>query len=511
MSMLTSIASVTDAQWETLGLRGTKVFTFTKIDSTFYAGTDAGLLFSTDNGIKWVSSKGLAGKAVYSFVHFGKNFFAGTDSEGIYISNDSALDWSHLQGMSNSFLISSLLVIDSNLYASTIGGGIFRSADSGQIWSSTNNGLKNTNIYSFAKFDKTLFAGSDAGRVYLSNDMGANWVISDSGENSLNFIPIVNAFTKKDTLLFSTRSQLSGGSSVFVSTDRGGSWSRYGNFGFEYDELSALLGTDSGLFVGCFPTYYHSHSRLFRCIDNGVTWVNADDRYGGGTECLTLFNGDIYAGTTDGLWRRRLSDFNVYSGQINVPDLYFDNIRIGDTECKTLVIHNIGNDPFTLLSFTIDTVDKWQEDFSIDTSQFPAQIKAGDSLLIKICFHPHTVAFDYPQVIWNTDITPELKGNGKYYSVLYGTGVLNADVSIIKNPYSISLYPNPTTGIIIVHNAPSNMLHVTIANVLGETVSEIANPDIADFTIDLSKLPPGTYFAKFSGEGEVITRKIIRE
>jgi len=48
-------------------------------------------------------------------------------------------------------------------------------------------------------------------------------------------------------------------------------------------------------------------------------------------------------------------------------------------------------------------------------------------------------------------------------------------------------------------------------NVLGETVNEFANPGATDFTIDLSKLPPGTYFARFSGEGEVVTRKIIKE
>jgi hypothetical protein len=48
-------------------------------------------------------------------------------------------------------------------------------------------------------------------------------------------------------------------------------------------------------------------------------------------------------------------------------------------------------------------------------------------------------------------------------------------------------------------------------NVLGETFSEMKNPGAADFTLDLSKLPPGIYVARFASAGSVVTRKIIRE
>jgi len=88
-----------------------------------------------------------------------------------------------------------------------------------------------------------------------------------------------------------------------------------------------------------------------------------------------------------------------------------------------------------------------------------------------------------------------------------------ADVSERKGISNLNLFlsPNPTTGIITIHNAPPNMLHVTITNVLGETASEVTNLGAPDFTIDLSKLHPGTYFARFTGEGEVLTRKILKE
>jgi hypothetical protein len=76
---------------------------------------------------------------------------------------------------------------------------------------------------------------------------------------------------------------------------------------------------------------------------------------------------------------------------------------------------------------------------------------------------------------------------------------------------TLSISPNPTTGIITVYNVPANIVHVGVTNVLGETIIELTNSGTADFTIDVSKLMPGTYFAKFSSASEVITRKIIKE
>jgi len=76
---------------------------------------------------------------------------------------------------------------------------------------------------------------------------------------------------------------------------------------------------------------------------------------------------------------------------------------------------------------------------------------------------------------------------------------------------NISLSPNPTSGMIIVHNAPENILNVTVSSILDESVIELARPNAPEFTLDLSKLPPGTYFARFSLPSAVITRKIMKE
>ncbi|MFI5263112.1 MAG: T9SS type A sorting domain-containing protein, partial [Candidatus Kapaibacterium sp.] len=80
-----------------------------------------------------------------------------------------------------------------------------------------------------------------------------------------------------------------------------------------------------------------------------------------------------------------------------------------------------------------------------------------------------------------------------------------------QSKQDLSLSPNPTIGIITAHNASSDILHVTVSSILGQRVIELDHPYAPDFTLDLSKLPSGTYFARFSLPNEVIIRKIMKE
>jgi hypothetical protein len=77
------------------------------------------------------------------------------------------------------------------------------------------------------------------------------------------------------------------------------------------------------------------------------------------------------------------------------------------------------------------------------------------------------------------------------------------------NP-SIQLSPNPTGGIISIR--ADNIANITIENILGSRVLEVATPRSPEFTLDLTKLPAGLYFARFEMEsGEVVMRKIVKE
>ena len=83
-------------------------------------------------------------------------------------------------------------------------------------------------------------------------------------------------------------------------------------------------------------------------------------------------------------------------------------------------------------------------------------------------------------------------------------------VSADINLKSITLSPNPTKGILTIHGITSNDLNVSVYTILGKSVMEFKNLHSLDFTLDLSKLVPGTYYIRFSSVNSVITKKIIK-
>ncbi len=81
--------------------------------------------------------------------------------------------------------------------------------------------------------------------------------------------------------------------------------------------------------------------------------------------------------------------------------------------------------------------------------------------------------------------------------------------NVVTNP--IEIFPNPTTGSITIQSAPENIVNVTVLNLLGETLISLPKYQESNFTIDCSKLVPGTYYVRFQTTNGVITKKIIRQ
>jgi N-acetylneuraminic acid mutarotase len=82
----------------------------------------------------------------------------------------------------------------------------------------------------------------------------------------------------------------------------------------------------------------------------------------------------------------------------------------------------------------------------------------------------------------------------------------NVRYEFFKN---ITIYPNPTTSIITTNGVTENIMNLSISNTLGEKVMDLKNPHNQDFTLDLSKLVPGTYYIRFSSANAVATKKIL--
>ena len=136
--------------------------------------------------------------------------------------------------------------------------------------------------------------------------------------------------------------------------------------------------------------------------------------------------------------------------------------------------------------------------------------------------------FDPATNIWSTPITmgkftprawlSSSLVNGSIY-VIGGSnegGVMNTNevfTPTLNTQYGkspdIEIFPNPTDGIIAVYGMSNTILNIIVTNILGERVIELANPHESDFTLDLSKLIPGTYYGNFTTADGEITKMIV--
>ncbi|MEI8135597.1 MAG: kelch repeat-containing protein [bacterium] len=80
-----------------------------------------------------------------------------------------------------------------------------------------------------------------------------------------------------------------------------------------------------------------------------------------------------------------------------------------------------------------------------------------------------------------------------------------------SNSVSISLSPNPTSGVLRVQGLPLENITATVMNMLGETVLLQKNLIAPYFTLDLSMLPSGTYYIGISSANSVVTKMVVKE
>jgi hypothetical protein len=265
---------------------------------------------------------------------------------------------------------------------------------------------------------------------------------------------------------------------VFLSIDNGANWTESNNGLTDTNGVTAFAVKDSNIFAG---TYSGRGGGVFLSTDNGANWKGVTAGLPNAqVHALAVSGANVFAGTRDsGIF---LSTDNGTSWK--PVGTGFIGVEIDAFAVSGINIFAAASPGGVFLSTNNGT--NWTDVSTGLTDTYLATLFISGNYLFAGAY------------------------SGAWRRPLSDFGI--ADV---KNPMQLNdnifLSPNPTTGIIAVHNAPPNILNVTITNVLGETLSEVTNSGATDFMIDLSKLSTGTYFARFAGQGEIITRKIIKE
>jgi hypothetical protein len=232
------------------GTDGRITYCFGVTGTNLFAGTDAGVLRSTDNGTSWNAVTILSNSLVYSFLVSSTNLYAGTWHGGVLRSTDSGTSWSGANtGLTwTENTVNALAVSGTNLFAGTYHYGIFRSTNDGTSWTAVNEGLPKSNLdtseylpmYSFVVSGQNLVVGSPGG-LFLSTNDGTSWTPVNNG--------LTNTFIT--ALLVSGANIFAGtaGGGIFLSKNNGASWTAVNN-GLASTSIYALAVSGTDLFAG---------------------------------------------------------------------------------------------------------------------------------------------------------------------------------------------------------------------------------------------------------------------
>jgi hypothetical protein len=371
------------------------------------------------------------------------------------MTSDISAQW--VQGVGATNTVYSFAISGSYIFAATA-KGVTLSTDDGVSWTvAANTGLTNLILRPLAVSGTNLFAGTFGDGVFRSNDNGSNWVSGAGLKNEIIYSILISG-----TDLFAA-----GEGGIFRSSDNGTNWIKL---------ISTTVGFHALAEIGT-SIFAANDNGVIRSTDNGAKWADA-----GSINTLSFFaletNGtDLFVGTYGGVFHS--SDTGTSWMAVN-------------TGLTNMEVHSLAVSGTIILAGTAGGI-------FLSTNSGTSWTLAGLKGNVYGTINAIAIGGGYMIAGCNS---------------IYRRPLSDFGISEVKTPsqpdHNISLSPNPTTGIITVHNASANILHVTVSSILGESVLELEHPNAPEFTLDLSKLPAGTYFARFSLPNEVVTRKIIR-
>jgi hypothetical protein len=86
-----------------------------------------------------------------------------------------------------------------------------------------------------------------------------------------------------------------------------------------------------------------------------------------------------------------------------------------------------------------------------------------------------------------------------------------SSVSMTPAASEITIWPNPTDGIVTVGGVLSGDWSVTIENPLGDKMLSTVHVTSLEPSLDLTSLPAGAYYATFKSQDSIVTKLIVKK
>jgi photosystem II stability/assembly factor-like uncharacterized protein len=338
-------------------------------------------------------------------------------------------------------------------------------------WEEADSGIDYSqgNVTSFASLGPYFFAGqifldgSNAGE-YSSTDNGAHW----------NAPKIGSPVASNGTYLFGGWGNIG----IARSRDSGNNWKQVANLtvnNFAAHGACILASTTSG---------------IWRSTDSGTNWAKITTPAGLSLSAFATIDTQIFAG---GLGIFRSTDSGANWTQFALAK---DSVYALASHGKYLFA---GTDSGVFVSSDSGIWKNVSDNMGAQPGYYPKVrlLAVLDTQLFAFVDAGYQDPLEFGYV------------TARPFSEMEGTSAVRA--ASPQPSDTIELYPNPATGLVTILAGGTNILGVSVLNVLGEDMLDMPNVRESDITLDLSKLPSGTYFVQIqTGNGSVL-RKVIRE
>ncbi len=387
-------------------------------------------------------------------------------------------------------------------------------------------------VFAIANLGANLFAAtspsgkfhSGATGMYRSNDFGASWTRIVTG------LPAHQGFyhltTRAGLDLLADEYD-----SIFRSSDNGDHWAP-ANHGIVSNIITGITSIGSAVLAACASSSHYEGGWIFRSTDRGVSWTQV---YGPGNcpMVLTTIGSSVFAGTSYGHstgFFRSIDSGVTWTEKMRVPNPEFSATAFGQRGSEIFfgsdnrfasphdsVVYTSDDDGYywspAVLGLpsktSVNAFATWGREIFAGTTHGVFQYRAGTRTWIPVSVGLRDSDIS-SLVILGDYLFAGTSSDGVYRRPLSEMPGMNEVSTHAAANNSVRIFPNPTTGLVTL-DCSAKITQLQVSNLLGQSVIEQSNPGTSNFTIDISKLSAGTYFAKLTMPGALVVKKIVRE